>query len=1090
MMSEVETYPTLEFLHKVAQKAVVLEEKRHSGKFVKVGIPDVQIKSMMNEETFILPMEPSQPGSELYRRIICKFGITPAILRKLHVEWLFNEEQVDEHINYFEDHYKVKIKRTKVDIPNDSTFTQEDITTYDDNLAVRLPTQPRVTRKPLLDKWLSQPIRYPTEPEDSGNMKYRHLLLYHGFTSDLKIELKRVLGTNSRVNQHMTHMRKMYTIGNQRGKGVYGRHVTPSRFPELSYCPSLHMFNENRGGGTATPQHSATPAPPGANPGADPGVKPSGSQDPSTLPPSKRYLLTQDKLPDLVVGESGGEDLMDLETPGQDILDTPREDSTPLPGRQGSDDVELSTLSRTIGSLTVQQDPQMREQIGQLSKEGVSQFIGSFMKKLTTTPTPIPLPVPPMADPQNKPMDTTPTVDEQNLQISNVMSLSIHAGSATPTPNVPTARKRTGGKVPTRIKTTYLGPVKTPACLTPPSEQESFLREYIPTLIYQYNLAYEQDDSEEMVKTERLLKAATKTLNEAVKWRDPPQVIVENICEEDVKTHVEYVGRMREAVNNLRYAEPWAAADEDRELCRQFHDTLLDLIPKFESCSSSPKQEYVDQAEEALQFNKRMLDGLIAMNKPIVETPKKPGATNKTTKDPLVPPEVADAKSLEEYLPRIKRVLYKRAEEYPGSLGRGEARISARYKTYFNSALANLNALYNWKEVPTKARKGLDLETWGHVVLTANKLREIYHVTRILMPWIVSKNVWEVYKSHHERSRMFGAEIEKAKDIPEERWAEISEELSWYATRIGDPIKLFEEDEPRNRVSDREDSGDNNDDGDDQNNGNEYPSDFPSLPPTDDDPVREDIATSTDDILGDNTPVDKTGEDQTKETPSVADQKEKDSSETTGTELKDQPASSHTQSAASAALPSDKGQSEQSASSRTRGAAGAALPSNVGQSGQPASSRTRGATAAALPGVENKSDQPSQATKQDLDKGTRTRSSTVREQKIDASKESTKDKNTKEKTELSTGGAKPKKPTGKSTRRIDSDSDEGKKDKTSTPGASRKGKGKKWRRKRNLKSRRASRWVTLLNGPQGTSQIKRFSRYHRLLLRSQDIRVV
>ena len=245
MMSEVETYPTLEFLHKVAQKAVILEEKRHSGKFVKVGVPDVQIKSMMNEETFILPMEPSQPGSELYHRIICKFGITPAILRKLHVERLFNEEQVDEHINYFEDHYKVKIKRTKVDIPNDSTFTQEDIATYDDNLAVRLPTQPRVTRKPLLDKWLSQPIRYPTEPEDSGNMKYRHLLLYHGFTSDLKIELKRVLGTNSRVNQHMTYMRRMYTIGNQRGKGVYGRHVTPSRFPELSYWPSLHMFNEN-----------------------------------------------------------------------------------------------------------------------------------------------------------------------------------------------------------------------------------------------------------------------------------------------------------------------------------------------------------------------------------------------------------------------------------------------------------------------------------------------------------------------------------------------------------------------------------------------------------------------------------------------------------------------------------------------------------------------------------------------------------------------------------------------------------------------------------------------------------------------------
>ena len=104
-MSEEETYPTLEFLHKVAQKAVLLEEKRHSGTFVKVGVPNVSIKSMMTDETFILPMEPEQPGSELYRRVIWKFGITPAILRRLHVEQLFSEEQVDQHINYYEEHY-------------------------------------------------------------------------------------------------------------------------------------------------------------------------------------------------------------------------------------------------------------------------------------------------------------------------------------------------------------------------------------------------------------------------------------------------------------------------------------------------------------------------------------------------------------------------------------------------------------------------------------------------------------------------------------------------------------------------------------------------------------------------------------------------------------------------------------------------------------------------------------------------------------------------------------------------------------------------------------------------------------------------
>ena len=260
-MSEVETYPTLEFLHKVAQKAVLLEEKRHSGTFVKVGVPNVSIKSMMTDETFILPMEPEQPGSELYRRVVCKFGITPAILRRLHVERLFSEEQVDQHINYYEEHYQVKIKRTKSDIPNESTFTEEEIKDFDENTALRMQTQPRVTRKPLVKKWLDQPIEYPTEPDDMGNMKYRHLLLFHGFTSDLKLELKKTLKTNARVNQHMAFMRKSYNIGNQRGKGNYGKHATPSRFPELSYWPSLQMFSENKDARAATSsQHSATPA--------------------------------------------------------------------------------------------------------------------------------------------------------------------------------------------------------------------------------------------------------------------------------------------------------------------------------------------------------------------------------------------------------------------------------------------------------------------------------------------------------------------------------------------------------------------------------------------------------------------------------------------------------------------------------------------------------------------------------------------------------------------------------------------------------------------------------------------------------------
>ena len=55
---------------------------------------------------------------------------------------------------------------------------------------------------------------------------------------------------------------------------------------------------------------------------------------------------------------------------------------------------------------------------------------------------------------------------------------------------------------------------------------------------------------------------------------NPLPIIMEDVLQEDVKAHMEFVNNMREALNNLRYAEPWIAADEDRQLCREYHALL------------------------------------------------------------------------------------------------------------------------------------------------------------------------------------------------------------------------------------------------------------------------------------------------------------------------------------------------------------------------------------------------------------------------------------------------------------------------------------------------------------------------------------
>ena len=98
-------------------------------------VPNQDIKTLMMEDTFQLPLEPNQPGSELYRRIIFKYGITSAILRGLHVHRHFSEVEVDMHLEYLRETYKLNVERTKSDMPQGALFMQADV----DLLTAMLP---------------------------------------------------------------------------------------------------------------------------------------------------------------------------------------------------------------------------------------------------------------------------------------------------------------------------------------------------------------------------------------------------------------------------------------------------------------------------------------------------------------------------------------------------------------------------------------------------------------------------------------------------------------------------------------------------------------------------------------------------------------------------------------------------------------------------------------------------------------------------------------------------------------------------------------------------------------------------------------
>ena len=133
---------------------------------------------------------------------------------------------------------------------------------------------------------------YPTSPEDFGNEKYRQVVLYHGFTADLRKKLKQYLGSNKKIDAHIVYLRKHFSIGSQRKGAKISRHVTPESFPELAYWPRQTLL---------PPEEQSTPSPP------DPPRVSSSAVGKAPLPRSKEYLRTQrgdedsEKLPDLTL---------------------------------------------------------------------------------------------------------------------------------------------------------------------------------------------------------------------------------------------------------------------------------------------------------------------------------------------------------------------------------------------------------------------------------------------------------------------------------------------------------------------------------------------------------------------------------------------------------------------------------------------------------------------------------------------------------------------------------------------------------------------------------------------------------------------
>ena len=129
-MAEPMDYPTPKLLAKIAEVATTFRDFQRTAAPYELNSTTINIKDMMNPETFELPMDWDQPGSQLYRRIISVFGLMPTIIKKLRLERHFSEEDVDRHIDHFNNRFGTTVTHTKKDMPVNAKFTEEQITTF------------------------------------------------------------------------------------------------------------------------------------------------------------------------------------------------------------------------------------------------------------------------------------------------------------------------------------------------------------------------------------------------------------------------------------------------------------------------------------------------------------------------------------------------------------------------------------------------------------------------------------------------------------------------------------------------------------------------------------------------------------------------------------------------------------------------------------------------------------------------------------------------------------------------------------------------------------------------------------------------
>ena len=230
-------------------------------KIVDIVDENATLASMINNKTLVPPENPRDPGSHLYLRILYVFRMTPKLMSILRRMRYFLEEQIDEHINWFNDTFDGTVTRVK-----EIAYTR---TTFGPRMSglhkcTKLMEAESVAfnESKLIQEWVDDEIKYPYTPLDLGNRKYRQTIARTGFTEDITTELMNRGFTRSQMDKHIKQIRHRFSFDVRKSGSRRGKHTPQAKLPEI-------IFTEEKGGTvpttpgvTISTTSSATPATP------------------------------------------------------------------------------------------------------------------------------------------------------------------------------------------------------------------------------------------------------------------------------------------------------------------------------------------------------------------------------------------------------------------------------------------------------------------------------------------------------------------------------------------------------------------------------------------------------------------------------------------------------------------------------------------------------------------------------------------------------------------------------------------------------------------------------------------------------------